>query len=217
MTEDTTQDPCSPYARTKLVVEWMIQDHARAADVSFALLRYFNAAGAPEDAEHGEDHTPENHLIPVALQVALGQRDKLLIFGDDYPTPDGTCVRDYVHVDDLAEAHRLALAATTSARTKVYNVGTGRGHSVREVVAACREVTGTPLPCETTGRRAGDAARLVADPARIKNELGWQPRHTDIRSIIESAWRWHEQHPDGYATGHTARGAEQAVRADAPR
>jgi len=198
MSEDAPQDPCSPYARTKLAVEWMIHDFAAAYGFGFTLLRYFNAAGASPDGQHGEDHDPENHLIPIVLQVPLGQREKVEIFGDDYDTPDGTCIRDYVHVDDLASAHLLAIEATTPKTAEVFNIGTGTGHSVLEVLQSCREVVGQPIPREITARRPGDAPALVADPSKLKSQLGWQPKYTNIRETVATAWRWHQSHPSGY-------------------
>jgi len=198
MAEDAPQVPCSPYARTKLAVEWMIRDFSHAYGLGFTLLRYFNAAGADPDGAHGEDHRPETHLIPICLQVALGQRDTLTLFGDDYPTPDGTCIRDYIHTDDLAQAHRLAIEATTPETHEVFNIGTGNGASVKEVIDACREVTGHPIPVELASRRPGDAPALVADPTKLKTKLGWTPEHPEIGAIIETAWRWHSEHPEGY-------------------
>ncbi len=198
MTEDTPQNPCSPYARTKLAVEWMIEDFARAYGLGFTLLRYFNAAGASPDGKYGEDHDPENHLIPLILQVMNGQREKLQVFGDDYPTPDGTCIRDYVHVDDLAEAHQLAIQSTEPGAGRVYNVGTGTGSSVMEVIRACEAVTGRAVLIGITGRRPGDPPTLVADPRNVMKELGWHPRYGNIQEIVQTAWRWHEAHPDGY-------------------
>lgn len=199
MSEDAPQDPCSPYARTKLAVEWMIRDFASAYGLGFTLLRYFNAAGASADGAHGEDHRPETHLIPLVLQVPLGGGDPLTVFGDDYPTPDGTCIRDYVHVDDLASAHLLAIEATEPEAGEVYNVGTGTGSSVLEVISACSRVTATEIPLEVVERRPGDAPALVADPSKLCDRLGWEPRYPRIEEIIETAWRWHRQHPDGYA------------------
>ena len=200
MAEDSVQDPCSPYARTKLAVEWMIRDFAHAYGLGFTLLRYFNAAGASPDGEHGEDHNPENHLIPLTLQVPLGQRKKLMVFGKDYPTPDGTCLRDYVHVDDLAQAHRLAIQATSPTTTEVFNIGTGTGSSVLEVIRACESVSGTSIPFDVVDRRPGDPPALVASPSKLINKLGWKPRYTDIRETVKTAWRWHKSHPQGYRT-----------------
>ena len=199
MAEDAKQDPCSPYARTKLAVEWMIRDFAHAYGLGFTLLRYFNAAGASPDGRYGEDHKPENHLIPLVLQVPLGQREKIMIFGDDYPTPDGTCIRDYIHVDDLAQAHRLAIAATTPSTAEVFNIGTGNGQSVMQVIEACETVTGKAVARQVVERRPGDPPALVADPTKLKSKLGWKPRYTDIRDTVATAWKWHQSHPDGYA------------------
>lgn len=198
MTETTPQEPFSPYARTKLAVEWMIRDFAAAYGFGFTLLRYFNASGADADGAHGEDHKPENHLIPLVLQTALGQRAKILIYGEDYPTPDGTCIRDYVHTADLASAHRLAIEATTPETAEVFNIGTGVGQSVKQIIAACEAVVGHAIPQEITARRPGDPPRLVADPAKLKTQLGWEPQYTDIEKTIATAWEWHRTHPEGY-------------------
>ena len=198
MTEDSPQIPCSPYARTKLSVEWMIRDFSNAYGMGFSLLRYFNAAGASPDGKYGEAHHPENHLIPLVLQIPLGQRDKLQVFGNDYPTPDGTCIRDYVHVDDLASAHLLSIQATESGDQNVFNVGTGTGNSVMEIIKACETVTGQAIPYEVVGRRPGDAPALVAEPTKLKTVLGWNPEYTDIQKTITSAWNWHKNNPNGY-------------------
>ncbi len=199
MNETAAQIPCSPYARTKLAVEWMIRDFAHAYGLGFTILRYFNASGADRDGEFGENHEPETHLIPLLLQVALGQRDKLMMYGDDYPTPDGTCIRDYVHTDDLASAHLLAISATTPKTAEVFNIGTGNGQSVKEVHRACEEVTGRKIPLQVTARRPGDAPALVADPVKLKTQLGWKPEFFDIRRTVETAWAWHQRYPRGYA------------------
>jgi UDP-glucose-4-epimerase GalE len=198
MNEDTAQEPFSPYARTKLAVEWMIRDFAHAYGLGFTLLRYFNAAGAAPDGRFGEYHNPETHLIPIVLSVPLGQRDSVLVYGDDYPTPDGTCIRDYIHVDDLAAAHLLAIGKTTPATREVFNVGTGRGHSVLEIIRACEHVTGTQIRREHVARRPGDPPALVADPGKLMRELGWRPKYGSITDVIATAWAWHRQHPDGY-------------------
>ena len=198
MSETTPQDPFSPYARTKLAVEWMIRDYAAAYGMGFTLLRYFNAAGGDADGRHGEDHRPENHLIPLVLQVPLGQRDKILVFGDDYPTPDGTCIRDYVHTRDLASAHLRAIEATHAGTAEVYNIGTGIGQSVLDIIRACESVTGLTIPYEVVDRRPGDPPRLVAEPAKLKSGLAWTPEYTSIEDTISSAWAWHQSHPDGY-------------------
>lgn len=200
MTEETPLAPVSPYARTKLAVEWMIRDFAQAYSIGFTLLRYFNAAGGDLDGHHGEDHDPESHLIPLVLQVALGQRPLIRIFGTDYPTPDGTCIRDYVHTRDLAKAHLLAIEATEAGTADVFNIGTGRGQSVMEVITACEKVTGRKITSETAERRPGDPPSLVADPARLKSRLGWAPEYENLEDIISTAWAWHRMHPDGYVS-----------------
>ena len=199
MDEQAAQIPCSPYARTKLAVEWMIRDFAHTYGMGFTLLRYFNAAGADADGEHGEDHHPELHLIPLVLEVVLGKREKILLFGEDYPTPDGTCIRDYVHTSDLASAHLLAIAATTPRTAEVYNIGTGQGQSVKQIHAACERVTGRKIPFEVVARRPGDAPALVAEPNKLKSQLGWKPKYSDIDTVIETAWQWHQRYPNGYA------------------
>ncbi|MBI1367288.1 MAG: UDP-glucose 4-epimerase GalE [Planctomycetes bacterium] len=198
MNEEAQQIPCSPYARTKLAVEWMIRDFAHAYGLGFTLLRYFNASGADESGEFGEDHQPETHIIPLVLQVPLGQRDKIMIFGTDYPTPDGTCVRDYVHTSDLASAHLLAIEATTPTTAEVFNIGTGNGQSVMDIHRACEQVTGKKIPYEVTKRRPGDAPALVADPTKLKSKLGWKPKYPNIKDVVATAWAWHQKHPQGY-------------------
>ncbi len=200
MSEEAPQDPVSPYARTKLAVEWMIRDFSVAYGLGFTLLRYFNAAGASSDGQYGEDHDPENHLIPLVLQVPLGRRERILVFGNDYPTPDGTCIRDYIHVDDLAAAHKLAIEATTPTTQQVFNVGTGNGASVLEVIRACEEVVGQSISYEAVERRPGDPPALVADPAKLKSALGWEPRYPNIGATVKTAWKWHRTHPNGYAS-----------------
>jgi UDP-glucose 4-epimerase len=196
--ETTPQQPINPYGYSKLTVERMLDDYAEAYDLSFAALRYFNAAGAAADGSLGEDHTPESHLIPIVLQVALGQRQSIAIFGDDYPTPDGTCIRDYVHVEDLADAHLLALERLGAGQRLKLNLGTGKGYSVREVIDACRKVTGHPIPAVHGPRRPGDPPELVADSTLARQTLGWSPKYATIESIVETAWRWHQGHPKGY-------------------
>jgi UDP-glucose 4-epimerase len=190
--------PGSPYGESKHILERMLHWLDRIHDFRYAALRYFNAAGASK--VRGEDHDPETHLIPIVLRVALGQRDEVVIFGDDYPTRDGTCVRDYVHVLDLAQAHILALRALDKGSC-VYNLGNGQGFTNREVVEVAREITGHPIPAEIGPRRAGDPATLIASSERIRKELGWRPRYADLHTIIESAWRWHRTHPNGYDEG----------------
>jgi UDP-glucose 4-epimerase len=200
ITEDEPQKPINPYGNTKLAIERALADYGRAHGWGFAALRYFNAAGASPDGDIGEDHDPETHLIPIVLQAVLGQRPAVTVFGSDYPTADGTCIRDYVHVDDLAEAHLLALEALAPDRQLYCNLGTGRGHSVREVIQAAEEVTGKAVPVREGPRRPGDPPVLVAVGERAQRELGWRPRYTDLRSIVETAWNWHRTHPKGY--GH---------------
>lgn len=198
--ETTPQAPINPYGLSKLVVEHMLSDYAAAYGLAYAALRYFNAAGAAPEGDLGEDHTPESHLIPIVLQVALGQRDKITIFGDDYPTPDGTCIRDYVHIEDLATAHLAALDKIQPGQGLKLNLGTGRGYSVREVIDACRKITGHPIPAVLGPRRAGDPPRLIADASLAHKTLGWTPRFPTIESIVETAWRWHQSHPRGFSS-----------------
>ena len=195
ISEDQPQRPINPYGFTKYVVEQCLLHYRSAFGIGFAALRYFNAAGASPQGDIGEDHDPESHLIPIVLQVALGQRPHITVFGDDYPTPDGTCVRDYVHVDDLAEAHLLALQQIGPETELRVNLGTGRGHSVSEVIEASRRVTGEPIPAQIGARRAGDPPELVADATRARRTLDWTPRYLDIEAIIDTAWRWHQSHP----------------------
>lgn len=196
--ETTPQHPINPYGFTKLVIEQALADYAAAYGLAYAALRYFNAAGADPSGNIGEDHEPESHLIPIVLQVALGQREKITVYGDDYPTPDGTCVRDYIHVCDLGDAHLRALERLQAGKGICLNLGTGRGTSVREIVEACREVTGHRIPETMGSRRAGDPPELIADARRAKTELGWVPKYQDVRSIVETAWNWHQNHPHGY-------------------
>lgn len=198
--ETTPQHPINPYGFTKLVIEQALADYAAAYGFGYAALRYFNAAGARPDGSIGEDHDPESHLIPIVLQVALGQREHITVFGDDYPTADGTCIRDYIHIDDLGEAHLAALEKLQPGKGLCVNLGTGRGTSVREIIDACREVTGHPIPEVIGKRREGDPPELVADASLAKELLGWQARYTDVKSIIETAWRWHQSHPRGYSS-----------------
>lgn len=198
ISEDQPQRPINPYGFTKLVIERALDDYARAYGLGYAALRYFNAAGASASGEIGEDHRPESHLIPIVLQVALGQREQATIFGNDYPTPDGTCIRDYVHVDDLADAHLLALERLEPGRGLQLNLGTGRGFSVREVIEACRRVTRRRIDEQIGPRRPGDPPELVADAGRARAELDWSPRYTSIDEIVATAWRWHESHPNGF-------------------
>jgi len=187
--------PGSPYGESKWGLERALYWLGETRGIQYTCLRYFNAAGA--SPERGEHHEPETHLIPLVLQVAAGQRDSITIFGDDYDTPDGTCIRDYVHVLDLAEAHILALEGMSDAH-RVFHLGNGTGFSVRQVIEAARAVTGAPIPAVVGARRPGDPPRLVASSALIRNELGWTPRYTDLEQIIATAWRWHQSNPAGY-------------------
>jgi UDP-glucose 4-epimerase len=198
ITEDEKQAPINPYGFVKLVIEHALADYAHAYGLSYAALRYFNAAGASPEGDIGEDHDPESHLIPIVLQVALGQSKEITIFGDDYPTPDGTCIRDYIHVDDLGSAHVKALEQLGPGVELKLNLGTGRGYSVREVIDACRRVTGLQIQEVIGPRRPGDPPQLVADSSRAQKQLDWQPQYRDIDAIVSTAWRWHSSHPNGY-------------------
>jgi UDP-glucose 4-epimerase len=190
--------PGSVYGETKYIGERLLMWMDRIYGLKYCCLRYFNASGAHPGGGIGEAHDPETHLIPLVLQVALGQRPHITVYGNDYDTPDGTCIRDYVHVIDLAEAHILALQALVDGESRVYNVGIGRGYSVLEVIEACRQITGHPIPVQVGERRAGDLARLVADSSKIQRELGWRPEYNNLHAIVETAWQWHKTHPQGY-------------------
>jgi UDP-glucose 4-epimerase len=196
LSEDSPIEPANAYGFTKLAIEQVLDWYRRIYGMHFAALRYFNACGALPG--HGEAHHPETHLIPLVLKVALGQRPAADIFGIDYPTPDGTCIRDYIHIADLASAHLLALAALGDHDRLIYNLGNGNGYSVREVIETARQVTGAPIPVHEAERRPGDAPKLVASSDKIRRELGWTPRHTDLTDIVASAWNWHHSHPHGY-------------------
>ncbi|WP_146452407.1 UDP-glucose 4-epimerase GalE [Bythopirellula polymerisocia] len=198
ITEAEKQEPINPYGFTKLIIEYALADYSRAYGWGYAALRYFNASGAAADGTIGEDHDPETHLIPLVLEVALGKRENVKIFGDDYPTPDGTCIRDYIHVDDLATAHLAALEQLKDGTQLKLNLGTGSGASVLEVIEACRHVTGHAIPAVVAPRREGDPPALVADAREANRVLQWQPKHKEIGSIVESAWGWHQKHPEGY-------------------
>src|SRR5262245_24290173 len=198
ITEEEKQRPITPYGQTKLAVERALADYAQAYGWGVAALRYFNAAGASPEGDIGEDHDPETHLLPLLIEAALGKRPAVEVFGTDYPTADGTCIRDYVHVDDLADAHLLALRAAAPGKSSQYNLGTGRGYSVREVIGCVEEVTGLKVPVKEGPRRAGDPPALVAAADKASRELGWAPRYTDLRATVETAWNWHRTHPNGY-------------------
>jgi UDP-glucose 4-epimerase len=186
--------PTNPYGATKLAVERLLADVSAASELTFSILRYFNAAGADAGGAIGERHRPETHLIPLVLQAATGERAEISIFGEDYPTPDGTCLRDYVHVSDLTQAHLLALEALLGGGANTtYNLGNSTGYSVRQVIDAAREITGRPIPARAAGRRPGDPAILIADSGRIRSELGWRPRYERLHEIIRTAWDWHRK------------------------
>ena len=194
--EQTEQRPINPYGASKLMVEQMLVDFAAADATKSIMLRYFNAAGADPDNEIGENHDPETHLIPLVLDAASGRRKNISVFGTDYPTPDGTCVRDYIHVSDLAEAHVKALQALfADNRSEVYNLGAGRGFSVKEVISSVERVTGLRVPAVFGARRAGDPASLVSDASKAREELGWCPRIAEIDEIVRTAWAWHQREP----------------------
>ncbi|ANE46983.1 UDP-glucose 4-epimerase [Paenibacillus swuensis] len=191
--------PTNTYGETKLAMEKMMKWFDTGHDIKYVSLRYFNAAGAHAGGQIGEDHQPETHLIPIILQVALGQREHISVFGEDYPTADGTCIRDYIHVTDLADAHILAVEKLRKGGdSAIYNLGSGNGFSVKEVIEVAREVTGHPIPMVVEPRRAGDPASLIASSERIKSELGWNPKRAEMKDIIASAWAWHQANPNGY-------------------
>ncbi|MEK6587593.1 MAG: UDP-glucose 4-epimerase GalE [Chloroflexota bacterium] len=196
LTEESPLRPGNIYGQSKLMTETILEWYRRVRGLGYAALRYFNAAGALPG--RGEAHQPETHLIPLVLQVALDQRSEVQIFGTDYPTPDGTCIRDYIHLADLVSAHLLALEALEPEAQLIYNVGTGAGYSVRQVIETARRVTGHPLPVEEAPRRPGDPPRLVANSDKIRRELGWSPQHPSLDDIIASSWEWHRAHPRGY-------------------
>jgi len=199
ITETVTTNPTNAYGETKLTMEKLIRWTAQAHGINYVSLRYFNVAGARETAEIGEDHRPETHLIPIILQTALGQRPHITIYGDDYDTPDGTCIRDYVHVEDLIQAHLLALKyLDNGGKSDVFNLGSNQGFSVKEMIDTAREVTGKEIPAKIGERRAGDPSILIASSDKAKQTLGWAPTRTSIKKIIEDAWRWHSSHPEGY-------------------
>ncbi|EFR99132.1 UDP-glucose 4-epimerase GalE [Listeria seeligeri] len=197
--ESMSTNPESTYGDTKLIMEKMMKWCDKAYGVKYVALRYFNVAGAKSDGTIGEDHQPESHLVPIILQVALGQREKLAIYGDDYNTPDGTCIRDYVHVEDLIDAHIRSLEyLENGGESNIFNLGSSKGFSVQEILGAARSVTEKTIPAEVVARRAGDPGILIASSDKAKEILGWEPKYTDIKDIIATAWKWHESHPNGY-------------------
>ena len=199
ISEDAALKPTNVYGRTKLIIEGMLADFAMAYGFSYVALRYFNAAGALPAGGVGEDHTPESHLIPLILKTALGQREAISVYGTDYPTPDGTCIRDYIHVTDLATAHVLALEhLLAGGGPRTYNLGSQTGFSVREVINQTKQVTGVDFPVKETPRRAGDPAVLVASSAKFQTDFPWQPRYSNLDTILRTAWDWHRSHPNGY-------------------
>lgn len=199
ITEETPTCPTNTYGETKLSIEKMLKWTHTAHDLNYVCLRYFNVAGADFSGTIGEAHTTETHLIPLILQVPLGQREFISVFGNDYPTKDGTCIRDYIHITDLVNAHILALDyLMKGGESNIFNLGSNNGYSVLEMIEAAREVTGHPIPMKIAERRSGDPALLVASSQKAKDVLGWQPQHTDIKEIIASAWKWHSMHPHGY-------------------
>jgi len=199
ITEDTRTLPTNPYGETKLAIEKLLKWYSQSSEFKYKVFRYFNVAGAAVDSSIGEDHSPETHLIPIVLEVALGKREELKVFGNDYDTEDGTCIRDYIHVEDLVVAHILGiqhLRATSESET--YNLGNGFGFSVLDIINSAKKVTGKDIKYSVAKRRPGDPARLVASSERAQKELGWMPKHPSIESIIETAWKWHSENPEGY-------------------
>jgi UDP-glucose 4-epimerase len=199
VTEDSPKKPVNPYGETKLAIEKMCHYQSEAGKLRYAALRYFNACGAGNDCRLGEDHRPESHLIPRTIKAAMGKRSDVKIYGTDYPTPDGTCIRDYIHIEDLCRAHLLSLNKLEEATELVYNLGNGKGYSVREVIEAVRKVSGRDFKVTETERRPGDAPILTSDATKAQTELGWKTEFGELDKIISTAWEWHKQYPDGYA------------------
>lgn len=199
ITEDISKNPTNVYGKTKLIMENAMEDYSKILGLKYIALRYFNACGADEDGDIGEDHNPESHLIPLVLKTCLGIRDSISIYGDDYPTKDGTCIRDYIHVNDLALAHYIALEALYDGKdSNVYNLGNGNGFTVKEIINSAEKVTGITINKKVVERRAGDPAVLIASSEKITKDLNWKPKYTNIEDIIKSAWKWHKNHPMGY-------------------
>jgi UDP-glucose 4-epimerase len=198
ITEDTLKNPINPYGETKLAVERMCHYQAKAGKLHYVALRYFNACGAGHNCKLGEDHRPESHLIPLTILAAIGKRDSIKIYGIDYLTEDGTCVRDYIHIEDLCRAHLLATKKLDKQKELVYNLGNGKGYSVRQVIETVRKISKKDFRVIEAERRPGDPPVLVCDATKAKQELSWQPKWTNLEKIVESAWKWHSEHPDGY-------------------
>ncbi len=198
ITEDTPKEPINPYGETKLAVERMCHYQSQAGRLRFAALRYFNACGAGDDGAQGEDHRPESHLIPLTIQAAMGKRPDIRIYGTDYPTPDGTCIRDYIHIDDLCRAHLLALKKLDERAELAYNLGNGQGYSVRQVIDTVKRVCGRDFKVVEVERRPGDPPVLTSDASKAKNELGWRPEKPQLEKMVATAWKWHTEHPNGY-------------------
>jgi len=198
ITEDSPKKPINPYGQTKLAVERMCHYQSQTGKLRYATLRYFNACGAGNNASLGEDHRPESHLIPRVIQAAMGNESSVKIFGTDYPTPDGTCIRDYIHIEDLCRAHLLAMNKLETSRELVYNLGNGRGYSVKEVIETVKKVSGKDFKVVAADRRSGDAPILTSDATKVTNELGWKTEFTELEKIVETAWKWHNEHPNGY-------------------
>jgi UDP-glucose 4-epimerase len=198
ITEDTSKEPINPYGETKLAVERMCRYQSQAGKLRFAALRYFNACGAGDNGRRGEDHRPESHLIPLIIQAAMGKRPDIRVYGTDYPTPDGTCIRDYIHIDDLCRAHLLALNKLDDQAELAYNLGNGQGYSVRQVIAAVQRVSGRGFEVVEVERRPGDPPVLTSDATRARTELGWHTEKPELEDMVETAWKWHTEHPGGY-------------------
>jgi len=199
ITEDAPKEPINPYGETKLAVERMCRYQSQAGKLRFAALRYFNACGAGDNGARGEDHRPESHLIPLTIQAAMGKRADIKVYGTDYPTPDGTCIRDYIHIDDLCRAHLLALKKLDERAELVYNLGNGQGYSVRQVIDTVKRVSGRDFKVVEVDHRAGDPPVLTSDATKARNELGWRTEKPELEEMVETAWKWHSEHPNGYS------------------